>query len=271
MNTSKIYDDKSRQLVSFEGACPFSCLHCYTFCEGYENSTGSTIPDIIDTLKGKDFNVVYVSGHKENFIDPDLGLRLCEEIFREFYVDILITTRNVFRDEHLQKLDKLQKEMRAKNNHIYFCVSVPAYDSHKKLEPNRAIPIPSDRIAFLKKVYQLGINTILTIRPLCPSEFIPDEEALKIIEECKCFSSAVLVSGIVVNEQILHNLGDFPKNYSLLKEGVLMDCLGNDLLMRYVDVSKELKKISDFCNSKGVPFFEKSLDAINYIQERHRR
>ena len=81
---------------------------------------------------------------------------------------------------------------------LFFCISIPALESYKKLESNPAIPTPYQRMKFLSEVYNQGIDTFLTIKPLCPTEYIPIDEALKIIEECKNYSTVVLSSGIVV-------------------------------------------------------------------------
>lgn len=258
----------SRHFISFSGKCPFRCNHCYTFCGGYgSEDIGTSVAEIIDSLrlKNKEFDVVYVSGHKENFINPDEGLSLCEEIFRNFSCDILVTTRCVFDSGQLERLSLLNQKMKEKGKDLFFCASIPALESYKKLEPNPIIPSPWERIINFQKVSEEGIHTILTLRPLCPNEYIPVEESTRIIDLCKDHSTVALSSGIVVNDEIKNKLLGFPEDYKSVP-GPLMPCLKNNLSMHYVDVSKELAVIREKCDSCGIPFFTHSLPALEFIK-----
>lgn len=259
-----------RQFVSFSGKCPYKCNHCYTFCIGYNSlDSGNSVKEIIQGLKKEDFDIVYVSGHKENFVNPDDGMELCEQIFEKYNSDIMITTRSVFNQNQLDRIDILNKKMKEKNKDLFFCESIPALQSYKKLEPNIIVPSPVQRMDNLRKIYKLGIYTLLTIRPLCPDIYIPINEIIDIIEMSKQYTSVVLSSGIVVDDEILHKLVGFPKDF-ISQEKTLMPCLKNNLSMRYVDVDKELEKIKEKCKEYGLPFFEHSLPAIEYLKEMKR-
>lgn len=257
--------EEKRQFVSFGGQCAFNCNHCYTFSEGYNLANPVTVEDLIGTLKDKKFEIVYISGHRENFIDPDEGLLLCETIFNKYNVDLLVTTRNVFNSSQLLRLEKLYKLMKNKNKDLFFCSSIPATSSYKKLEPCSLIPTPYERMNFLKEVFNLGIFTFLTIRPLCPNEFIPVKEALEIVDKCQSFSSAVISSGIVVNASILKRLKTFPA-YNSNGEEKLMECLKNNIPVEYVKVENELSMIRNQCKKYGKKLFEHSCSAIEYIK-----
>lgn len=256
-----------RQFVSFTGKCPYQCNHCYTFCTGYDSyDSGKNVKDIVEQLRKQEFEVVYISGHKENFVNPDEGIELCEQIFDNFNSDIMITTRNVFSPKQLNKINILNKKMKEKNKDFFFCASIPALQSYKKLEPNPIIPDPIQRIENIKNIYDLGIYTVLTLRPLCPGSYIPIKEIIDIIEMCQYYSSVVLSSGIVVDDEILHKLIGFPKDFNCY-EKELMPCLKNNLSMKYVDVGVELRVIKEKCKECGLPFFEHSLPAIEYLKE----
>ena len=259
-------ENYKRQFVSFTGKCPYRCNHCYTFCTGYDSyDSGNNVKEIIDSLINEEFDIVYVSGHKENFANPEDGLELCEQIFEKYNSDIMITTRNIFNQEQLQKINILNMRMKAKNKDLFFCASIPALQSYKKLEPNSIIPNPIQRIENLKDIFNLGIYTVLTLRPLCPNAYIPIGEIIDIIEMCKQHTSVVLSSGIVVDDEILHKLIGFPKDFVSLKKP-LMPCLKNNLTMKYVDVNKELSIIKEKCKECKLPFFEHSLSAIEYLK-----
>jgi len=256
-----------REFASFSGECPFQCLHCYTFCNGYENESFPYVDCIINDLQNKmPFDIIYVSGHKENFIDIDLGLELVEQIFFNFNCDILVTTRNVFKVHQLKRLARLNEEMKSQNRNLFFCVSLPAMDSYKKLEPNVLIPSPAERIEFIKNLHEYGIVNFLTIRPLCPNSFIPISEILRIIDSCYLYTNLVISSGIVVDKTILNRLHGFPRNFKYTS-GHLMECLNNDIEMQYVDVDEELFVIQQKCDEMNLRLFNHSLPAISYMKQ----
>jgi DNA repair photolyase len=256
---------KRRQFASFGGSCVLNCNHCYTFSQGYDTDKPSSVKELVMSLKGKEFDILYISGHRENFIDPNEGLLLCESVFDEFEVDLLITTRNVFSSEQIQRLQSLNKRMKKRRRDLFVCVSIPAVSSYRKLEPSNLIPTPQQRIEFLQQVYKRGIHTILTVRPLCPNSFIPITEPLEIIEKCHSFSTAILSSEIVVNDSILKRLGDFPAYRSKSTEP-LMECLQNNLTIDHVDVTEELRLMESKCRTYGKKLFYGSCEAVEYIK-----
>lgn len=258
------YFEKNRTFASFSGSCPYQCAHCYTFSGDFVNKGHNNIDEIICELKSKEFEIVYISGYKENFVNPKQGLDLLETIYNNFSCDILLTTRAVFDSLNTERLIKLNNRMSENGNTLYFCVSIPALKSYKLLEPNHLTPSPQKRIEFLKQISKMGICTILTIRPLCPESYIPISESLEIIKELKNHCQAVISSGIVVNDCIIGRLNGFPKDVEYI-EGKIMNCLQNDTKVKYINVDKELYKIECFCKQCNIPFFNSSLPAINYL------
>lgn len=146
----------------------------------------------------------------------------------------------------------------------FFCSSIPAYESYKLLEPNSMIPSPDMRLNFIRDLYLGGMRIILTIRPLCPDEFISVAESVKLVNLIHGFCSAVISSGIVVNNEILNRLKTFPNEFEY-SEKTIMHCLNNDLMVKYVDVEDELSIIKRACDEDGIPFFRSSLPALNYL------
>ncbi len=264
-NMSTNNDLYKREFASFSGKCPYACLHCYTFTPNYQTMGEDNISKIVNRLDGKNLDVIYISGHKENFLNPAQGLELSEKLFEAYHCDILMTTRNVFNKEEVSRLSKLNSKMKNEGKDLFFCVSIPALESYKKLESNPMIPTPQQRMEFLSEVYANGIDTFLTVKPLCPNEFIPIDEALEIIDRCKNYSTVVLSSGIVVDNHIKKRLKGFPSDYKSEK-APLMECLENNIQVQYVDVSEELIKIENLCNKYSLPFFQHSMPAIQYVK-----
>lgn len=258
--------EKERVFVSFGGACPYKCSHCYTFCDNYQYDPVLTVDELVDSLQGKKFNLIYISGHKENFVNPDDGLELCEKLFSQYSVDILLTTRNIFNQKQLERLCKLNEKMKILNKDLYVCVSIPALKSYKKIESSPLIPSPDERIDFVKRIYERKIYTVLTLRPLFPNSFIPISEPLEILQRCKDHVSAVISSGIVVDDTILRNLGTFPKDITY-NEGKLMKCLEQDINVKYVDVKQEYSEIEKFCQIHKIYLNEHSIPVIQYLKK----
>jgi DNA repair photolyase len=259
MNVTEKITENNRTFASFGGKCPFKCLHCYTFSDNFEKQKTSSTDEIVKSLKEQgDFKIIYISGYKENFINPDDGLDLMENLFSQYRTHILFTTRNVFNYEQIERLKNLNKEMKNVGKTLFACISISALGAYQKLEPNKIIPTPMQRIDFLRAIYNEGVTTFLTLRPICPDSFIPTLDYIEILEKSYKYSHAVITSGILIDESIRINLKGFP--FSGKKEQ--MRCF-NKMMVETIDVSNELNAIKAFCKVKNVPVFDKSIPAIN--------
>jgi DNA repair photolyase len=239
-------------------------LHCYTFSSKFAgiNSNDLSIDGIIDNIRreGKKINIIYVSGYRENFEIPSKGLSLVEQLFDEFNCDILFTTRNVFEHNDIIRISNLNKRMKDAGKLLFACVSISAYQSYKKMEPNNKIPTPEQRINFVRELYQENIITILTLRPVAPDSFIPTQEYLDVLEQLYNSCSAVISSGIYIDEDIQKRL-KLPQ-YDCDEEN--WRCF-NEMLMQKLKVETELKKIENACKAKKLPFFRESLPSVNFF------
>ena len=254
----------SRELVSFGGVCPVACNHCYTFMQGYQRKSDEDVDKIVASLQGKQLDIIYISGHCENFIDSSKGTTLCEKLFHAYRCDIMFTTRMIFPDVIISRLSKLNERMRREGKFLYACSSIPAQESYGKLEPSPLIPSPEERMYFLSKMRNEGITTFLTIRPVFPDNYIPTVELINIVDNAKDYSDVVLASGVVVNDDVLKRLSGFVPQKTFSKK--LMDCLGENIDAQYVDVDCELKKIGERCALHRVPFFNSSLVAVKFLK-----
>lgn len=261
-----MFDESSfkikRAFASFGGKCQYKCNHCYTFIDKFSTLKNNSIPEIINELETKDFNIIYISGYNENFYIPEMGIKLIERLYEHFKCHILFTTRNVFDNENMKKIQTINNNMRKDKRMLFACVSISAYDSYKKLEPNVIIPTPNQRIEFVKKLYKIGVSTFLTLRPICPNDFIPTNEYINILREVEKNCTGVISSGIIVNDEILKKLKGFPVVFRS-NEKPIMPCLHQDnLYVKYTDVEIELRTIKDYCAQHSIPFYSGSIEAI---------
>ena len=251
-----------RAFASFGGICRYNCNHCYTFIDKFSTLKNNSISEIINELETKDFNIVYISGYNENFYIPKMGINLIERLYERFKCHILFTTRNVFNNEDMKRIQMINRNMRKDKKMLCACVSISAYDSYKKLESNSMIPTPNQRIEFIKKMYNSGILTFLTLRPICPNDYIPTNEYINILSDVGNNCSGVISSGIVVNDDILKRLNGFPIDFRA-NEKLIMPCLCQDnLYVKYIDVEVELRTIKEYCVQHSIPFYSGSVDAI---------
>lgn len=256
---------KKRVLVSFDGECPYYCKHCYTY--GLKKSVRNrTISEIVDSVKEEEFDIIYVSQRRENFVVPEEGLELCEALFERYHKDLIAITRNVFDTMQIERLSRLNQKMLSEGRQFFLSVSIPALESADVTENLAYIPSPEERIDFLHRVSDTGIKTFLMLRPLYPEKIIPIAEILELVNKCKEFVSGVVSSGLVTNISILEQLGFDEKDFEYSDNGKSDYLVGAIEDTKYVDVKKEMKLLSDYCCSVKVPFFEHSMPAINYVK-----
>lgn len=255
----------NRELVSFSGKCPLNCKHCFTKEIVKDSEVENEIEDIIGQLSGKVFDVVYVSHYKENFYNPEKGIRLCEEIYKVYQCDICVTTRCTFSGGLLARIKELNDKMRMNGNNLTFCISVPAYESYAKLEDKTLIPTPQQRIDFAGQLKNMGVTSMVTVRPLFPANYIPTDEIHKIIDSCEGKVDAILTGGACVSERILKDLGVEKETFTYDKKEKSEYLVGVEKEFDAVNVESELKDLESYCELKRIRFFRHSMEALNFF------
>ena len=254
-----------RELVSFSGKCPLNCKHCFTKEIVSDNEVENEVEDVIKQLAGKDFDVVYISHYKENFFNPEKGVKLCEDIYEKYQCDICVTTRCILTGGLMARIKKLYKDMKATGNNLTFCVSVPAYNSYCKIEDETLIPTPQQRIDFAGQLKRIGITSIVTVRPLFPASYIPTDEVHMIIDNCKGKVDAILTGGICVTDRILTDIGMLPGTFKYSGKSESEYLVGIEKPFNAVNVETELNDLENYCKAQQILFFRHSMEALNYF------
>lgn len=157
--------------------CPFSCAFCYVQ-DGFCSYEKYKLEDIVDFLKENraNYNIIYISGDTDSFAAPrtDEGIQLLEMISKEIDCDLLFTTRTTFNENQYEKLREIASNQNSKNKHIFGCISITRYSKETEYLEPFPIPKPSERIAVLKKLHEIGIITVLAMRPFLPVVSIDD-------------------------------------------------------------------------------------------------
>ena len=255
-----------RVLVSFDDLCPYQCKHCFTL-DIPRNEENRTIDQILDSMASKDFDIVYVSQKRENFIDPVAGIDLCERIYARYKCNIFVITRTVMSNFHLQRLKQLKSRMSLEGKHLIIGVSVFATHSYVISENPNCVSSPYERMNFLKKLSIEGFYTVTLIRPVFPSEMVPIKELYEIVELCKENKhNSVVSSGLAVNKNILWRLGINADDLKYIKNARYLEGAMEGPL-NFVNVSDELALLREYCTQENVPFFEHTMAALNYLIE----
>lgn len=257
---------ENRKIISFGGKCSFDCKHCFG-CEIDETNKNEVgIDDLIVSLQNQNFDVLYISQNKENLTDPHKCIELCEKLYEEYCCDIFITTRCILNDNEITHFINLSEKMKENNKNLTICVSIPAMDSYSKTENKDKVPTPHQRIDFLKKIKNSNIYSMVTIRPLFPNSFIPQDEIFQLVDECKNKVDCILTGGLMVTDKILKRLGVDKSEFNYLPYGNSEYLKGIDVDFMAVDVSEEIKNLKEYCNKNGILFFAHSMDALNFFK-----
>ena len=260
----------NRKLVSFDGHCPVNCKHCYTHDFVYEteiNPDYGQINDLVSSLDdGKDFDVIYVSRRRENFIDESAGIELIKQLYRKYKKHILVITRMNLTKTCIDQLAQINCAMMTEGKRLVVAISIAADSSYNTIEDSQHIASPRDRCEALKKTHEAGIQTILMARPILPNSIIPTREIIELIIEYKQSIDVVVSSGLAVNHRILSRLNKTEKDFIYLPGDNTEFLIGSEAKgIRYVDVSKELASIKESCIKIKIPFYTHSIQALNQL------
>lgn len=257
---------EKRSLISFDDLCPYQCKHCYTLDIDRSNKNRS-IEEIVDSIGDTDFDIVYVSQRRDNFIDQDYGIELCERVFDRYGCNILVITRNVFSQQHIERLKALHQKMLNVGKRLFVAVSIFATKSFSVSENPNKVPSPYERIRFLEKLSQEKIDTITLIRPVFPNNIVPIEELYEIVDLCSEFNSCIVSSGLAINDNILWRLGLNLEDFYYVENMPYLEGVMEGKL-KFVDVSKELLLLKQHCQENNISFFDHTLSAINFYIEK---
>lgn len=252
--------------------CTYSCAFCYVQSDKWGKYPTAEIDEILDFLreekKKNSYKVIYISGDTDSFAPPRTmkALELLRALL-EFNVDVTITTRYVFNKNELNELVKINGLFRGKGLVLSVSISIPRLLSGDHLEsPNT--PSPRERILFLKRLKESGINTMLALRPFLP--IIPLKEYEKLIFECREFVDAVLGEVWYVDKK-----GSIEKRVLIDKKEKNIEFKEHSMDFNIKDSSWKvwennalIEAINDHCKELGLPFFMRSQPALDLIRDK---
>ena len=251
-----------RALVSFQGPCPLKCKHCYT--PELNRASLSDTKDVVNSIKGTDAEIIYVSHDYENFYNQGKGIELCEKLFDKYHTHLMIITRMNLDDDIIKRLSALSVRMENEEKRLIFAESIFATDSYRISESEICAP-PRARIETLKKVKAKGIPTILMLRPVFPEKYVCLDEYKELLDSVKGYVNAVVTSGLIVTERILETLRISDEmDYGVNLGSEYLSSLENT---NYVNVENELKFIVNECRKRNLRCYLHSMNVVEEIVE----
>ena len=259
--------------VSSRNYCAYSCPFCYVHYE-YMSYQRKSNDEIIEWLKEhrREYDIVYISGDTDSFYGAPRQRRAVSLIRRmlELDVDIMITTRAIIEDCYLSEIKEVIDSLREKDLNFYGCVSITQF-SMPHVEP-KPIPSVERRIEQLRKFKELGMVTVLAMRPFLP--VVPIGDYKEILERAKNYIDIVLGKVWYADREgkmynaILKEDDRFPSPVFVNSK---MDFDNNNADWSVYEGKEIEELVQDFCDKIDVPFFMTSRPAIDWIRSERRR
>lgn len=247
--------------------CSYKCPFCYV-SGGFPSYASMSVGGIISWLRDaiEPFNIIYVSGDTDSFAPPrtDLAILLLEELC-QFDVDILFTTRSILSHDHLARLSELNNHLRSKGHFLIGCVSITQW-SVPCIEPS-PIPKPQERVFQLHQFTDLGLVSVLALRPFLPN--IPLTDYTSIVRSCSDAIDVVLgeswyvdSGGLLFNRTLIT-----PTLHKMSVSQSTMDFDSNDTIWQVCEIPEVESLVRAECQSIQIPFFMRSAPAIQWVRQ----
>ncbi len=250
--------------------CTYSCPFCYVH-SGFLKYVNLDLEDIKSWLtnnKGK-YDIIYISGDTDSFAKPrtQKALDLLESLIA-FNVDVLFTTRYVFNEDELLRIKKINEQLSRKGRILFGCVSI-AQLSFNHLEPKPIKP-PLERIKQLKRFKELGLCSVLAMRPFLP--IVPKEEYSEIINlSIGSFDILLGESWYADKDGVLEKqVFKTQPNYKIEFKESPMDFDNNQNIWKVWEGEEIRKFVCKKSEEMGFPFFMRSRPAIEWYRNKKR-
>jgi len=254
--------------VKLRNYCTFKCPFCYVQGPFPRYQQGASVQDIISWLlsQREHYDIVYISGDTDSFAPPRTqeAIALIDAL-RRVDCDVLFTTRHLFTSREQHGLAVLARHYRQSRRLLIGCTSVSQLH-HPGLEPD-PIAAPATRLEQVATLRDLGIRSVLAIRPFIPD--IPAAEYAEIAERGARSADIVLggdwyvdPAGVILSQtqRVLGMTRARPSRRAPLD--FTDDATPWDF---YVHDAAEAA-VRAICAKYGRPFFMRSDPAIAYLR-----
>lgn len=269
INNSPFYLENGRAMISLGPVspnrhCSFKCPFCYVKSESFVKYVNWGVEQTIEWLNdnSNEIQIIYISGDTDSFAPPrtNSALNLLEQV-SFLQKDVLFTTRYLFEESHLNRLNIIGQNLKRTGNLSIACTSVCQL-SHPHLEP-KPIRDPQERIWQIGRFKEAGWIPVLAMRPIMPN--IPGEEYSKIIELASDYTDLCLISSYYYDP----NSEQIQPNTEVKHVGKLFFDIGD--FADWVKVDPQPEVISSIMNTAEkckMNIFEQSSILYSFLKQK---
>ncbi|MDW5327856.1 hypothetical protein [Plantactinospora sp. KLBMP9567] len=264
-----LLDRGGKVVVSLGGArCPINCAHCYVFAPGFQFFPSREPEHIVRDLEsfGSALTAVYLSGDIEPFLEPQAAVTFLAEASQKLDCDLLFTTRLIIEHRWFPPLREIADRQFAKGRLLVGCVSIPAWDSYRRIERSRRVAAPAERVQQLGRfLTDLRIPTMLAARPILPAEVVSPAEYGRLIRAAAPHSTVVLGETLfldtdgVLERRLGISVEDSP-------EIAKMSFFDQEREWKVVDLREQVDTVASLCQKLDKPFYLRSMPGIELIR-----
>ncbi|MGH3974025.1 MAG: hypothetical protein ACRDS9_12000 [Pseudonocardiaceae bacterium] len=264
-----LLDEGGKVVVSLGGSrCPINCAHCYIFAPGFQFFPSREPEHIVRDLEGfgPALTAVYLSGDIEPFLDPQHAVTFLAEASEKLDSDLLFTTRLIIEDRWFPALREIADRQFAKGRLLVGCVSIPAWDSYRRIERSKRVAAPTERVEQLGRfLTDLRIPTMLAARPILPAEVVRPAEYGRLIRAAAPHSTVVLGETLFLDTEgvLERRLGiSVEDSYEINK----MSFFDQEREWKVVDLQAQVDAVAALCRELNKPFYMRSMPGIDLIR-----
>ena len=251
-----------RLLTYSQLSCPLDCKYCFVedlnfnqkrrvaYLSEKQFSLLSELPEEI--------NIVMLDCDTEFFQDRQQSIKILKRLV-ELKRDISVVTKLSLPVKFIEELSNIEQKLNTNGNFLIFSMSIPTLNSATIWEPKA--PVPLKRIETLKTAFELGIKTLIAIRPLLPS--IPTLELEDIVTSSKDFCYGFYSGPLYLKEIDSSILGDSAK---LKIEKIQPSWMPKGNIFYKIEKEGQMQELRDMIKKQGKLFFEGAADAIDYLR-----
>lgn len=240
--------------------CKFACVYCFTHDPDFKRCP---------VLDSKRPSSLIAESKGVEIVQPacDTELFLMED-WKE-YLDKLVSagrvvsfaTKAIVPDEDVQFLKRINELLMSRGSALHICVTIVRLFDWQDLEPNA--PSPSDRIRFLRRLWEAGIGTCVAVRPMIP--FVQDGELEELVSKTYRFCYGYMSGPLYLTRGLREYLRERGIVCESVKKKAEWQTGEPELEVVY---SRELeKRLCDVAAEAGRKYFESNLEAAYYVRK----
>ncbi len=259
--------NEERVLTYSQLSCPFDCKYCFVEDINPNQKSGVSYLsqkqfELLEKLP-EEINLIMLGCDTEFFQSKEDSLKILKKLVN-INKDISVITKLSLSQNFIEKLKEIDVKLRNHGNFFIFSETIPCIDSAKEWELKA--PAPISRIDTLKRVYELGIKTLVAVRPLLPT--VSEKELEKIVELTKNYCY-----GYYSGPLYLKNLDILDKSFlvDLKIEKLQPHWMPEGNIFYKIERKEQIDLLKNILQKYNKPLFEGAAEAIKYLKshEKH--